>query len=80
MASPGDVTLTIRPEAVRLEDGENSFPARVAETAYLGTRITCTLDAAGVELRVALPPHVRLREGDEVIARLPAGSLWALEG
>lgn len=75
---PGNVTLTIRPEAVRLEEGENSFPTRIVETTYLGTRITCTLDAAGVELRVALPPHARPRVGDEVIARLPAGSLWAL--
>ncbi|MDP9455831.1 MAG: ABC transporter ATP-binding protein [Actinomycetota bacterium] len=82
-APPGNVTLTIRPEAVRLDPadggGENSFPARVTETAYLGTRIACSLDAAGVELRVSLPPHARLRKGDRVIARLPAGSLWALQ-
>ncbi len=78
-APPGEITLTIRPEAVRLESGENSFLARVTGTAYLGTRTTCNLDAAGLELRVALPPHTELRKGDEVIARLPAGSLWALE-
>ncbi|MDP8951269.1 MAG: ABC transporter ATP-binding protein, partial [Actinomycetota bacterium] len=78
-APPGDITLTIRPEAVRLEDGENSFPARVTGTAYLGTRTTCSLDANGVGLRVALPPHTEPREGDKVTARLPAGSLWALE-
>jgi len=79
-APPGDVTLTIRPEAVRLEGGENSFPARVTGVAYLGTRVACSLDAAGVQLQVALPPQVRPREGEEVTARLPAGSLWALEG
>ncbi len=82
-APPGNVTLTIRPEAVRLgppdEGGENSFSARVTEAAYLGTRIACSLVAAGVELRVALPPHARPRVGDEVSARLPAESLWALE-
>ncbi len=76
---PGDVTLTIRPEAVRLEGGENSFPSRVTRVAYLGTRVACSLDAAGVQLQVALPPQVRPREGEEVTARLPAGSLWALE-
>ena len=76
---PGELTLTIRPEAVRLEGGENSFPARVTEVSYLGTRVTCNLDAAGVKLRVALPPHERPREGAEVTTRLPAGSLWVLD-
>ncbi len=75
----GEVTLTIRPEAVRLEGGENSFPARVTGVSYLGTRVSCILKAAGVELRVSLPPQVRPREGEEVTARLPAGSLWVLE-
>ena len=79
MAPPGDIILTIRPEAVRLGDGENSFPARITHIAYLGTRINCSLDANGVELRVALPPHTRLYQGDEITARLPAESLWALE-
>jgi len=78
-SSPGDVTLTIRPEAVHLGDGENSFPARITHVAYLGTRINCSLDANGVELRVALPPHTNLRKGERVTARLPAESLWALE-
>ena len=79
-APSGDVTLTIRPEAARLEEGENSFPARVTRVTYLGTRVVCGLEAAGVELQVALPPQARPREGEEVTARLPAGSLWALEG
>ncbi len=78
-AQPGDITLTVRPEAVRLGDGENSFPARVTHVAYLGTRISCSLDANGVALRVTLPPHTRVREGERVTIRLPADSLWALE-
>jgi ABC-type Fe3+/spermidine/putrescine transport system ATPase subunit len=78
-APPGGVTLTIRPEAVRLEPGENSFPARVASATYLGTQVHYDLDAPGARLRAALPPHVRLEIGDEVTARLPAESLWALE-
>ncbi len=77
--SPGEVTLSIRPETVLLEGGENSFPARVAHTAYLGTRISCGLDANGVHLRVALPPHTNVREGDRITVRLPAESLWVLE-
>ncbi len=77
-AAPGEVTLTIRPEAVRLGRGENSFHARITRVVYLGTRIECSLDANGVALRVAVPPDARVREGDEVTARLPAESLWAL--
>lgn len=78
-AAPGDVTLTIRPEAVRLEPGENSFAARVVSAAYLGTQVHYELKAAGSSLRAALPPHIRLHVGDEVEARLPAESLWPLE-
>ena len=79
-APPGDVTLTIRPEAVRLEDGENSFTARVTSAAYLGTQVHYELRTTGTTLRAALPPHVRLAVGEEVTARLPAGSLWVLGG
>ena len=75
----GEVTLTIRPEAVRLEGGENSFPARISSATYLGTQVHYTLETSGVSLRASLPPHVRLRVGDEVEARLPAESLWVLE-
>ncbi len=78
-APPGAVTLTIRPEAVRLEDGENSFAARITSAAYLGTQVHYGLEAPGANLRAALPPHVRLAVGDEVTARLPAESLWALK-
>ena len=79
-APHGDVTLTIRPEAVRIESGENSFPARVASATFLGTQVHYTLEAHDTSLRAALPPHVRLRVGDEITARLPAESLWAIEG
>jgi putative spermidine/putrescine transport system ATP-binding protein len=78
-APPGAVTLTIRPEAVRLEGGENSFTAQITSAAYLGTQVHYGLETAGASLRAALPPHVRLAVGDEVTARLPAESLWALE-
>ena len=77
-ATPGDATLTIRPEAVRLGEGENSFSARITRVVYLGTRIECGLDANGVALRVAVSPDARVREGEKVTARLPAESLWVL--
>jgi ABC-type Fe3+/spermidine/putrescine transport system ATPase subunit len=77
-ATPGEVTLTIRPEAVRLGEGENSFYARITRVVYLGTRIECGLDANGVALRVVVSPDARVREGEKVAARLPAKSLWVL--
>jgi ABC-type Fe3+/spermidine/putrescine transport system ATPase subunit len=76
---PGAVTLTIRPEAVRLGDGENPFTARIVSAAYLGTQVHYGLETSGANLRAALPPHVRLAVGDEITARLPAESLWALK-
>ena len=83
-APPGEVTLTIRPEAVRLgppsEDGENSFAARVCGATYLGTQVSYGLEARGTSLRAALPPHTRLAVGEEITVRLPAGSLWPLGG
>ncbi len=75
----GEVTLTIRPEAVRLEKGENSFAARIISATYLGTQVHYTLESGGLQIQAALPPHVRLEVGDEVPARLPAESLWVLE-
>lgn len=39
-APPGDVTLTIRSEAVRLESSTRTpSPARVLSAAYLGTQV-----------------------------------------
>ena len=78
----GKVTLTIRPEAVRLgppnEGGENSFVARISDATYLGTQISYRLQAGDASLRAALPPHVRLAVGEKTSVRLPAESLWPL--
>jgi ABC-type Fe3+/spermidine/putrescine transport system ATPase subunit len=79
-APPGEITLTIRPEAVRFEGGENSFTARVSGATYLGTQVLYLLDAPGVRLKAALPPHAGPRKGQEVEVRLPAEHLWGLEG
>ena len=78
-APPGGVTLTIRPEAVRLEGGENSFAARVTSTAYLGRHKLCSLSAGGLGLSAALPPDAEVSEGEKVSVRLPASALWPLE-
>ena len=74
----GDATLTIRPEAVRFGAGENSFTARITRVVYLGTRVDCTLEASGVELRATVASNARVRAGETVTARLPAESLWML--
>lgn len=78
-APAGKMTLTIRPEAVRLEGGENSFAARVMSTAYLGRHKLCSLRAGGIGLSAALPPDAEVDEGEEVNVRLPASALWPLE-
>jgi ABC-type Fe3+/spermidine/putrescine transport system ATPase subunit len=72
------VTLTIRPEAVRLGEGENSVMARVVSTTYLGKQKTCALEASGVRLQAALPPDSAVSKGDDVNALLPAAALWPL--
>ena len=77
-APPGEITLTIRPEAVRLEGGENSFAARVVSTSYLGRHKLCSLQAKGLGLSAALPPDAEVSEDDEVNVRLPASALWPL--
>lgn len=75
------MTLTIRPEAIRLDDStevENAVAARVVSTTYLGRQTTCVLESYGLRLRAALPPDTRVSEGDEVSAVLPATALWPL--
>lgn len=81
--SPGQTTLTIRPESVLLggdTNRENSFSAFVGAATYLGTQVHYDLEANGVGIRAATAPHVRFAVGEEVVVRLPAGSLWPLSG
>jgi ABC-type Fe3+/spermidine/putrescine transport system ATPase subunit len=80
-APPGELTLTIRPEAVRLGEpgeGDNPVAARVVSTIYLGKQKSCALEASGVRLHAALPPDSSVSKGDEVNALLPAAALWPL--
>lgn len=77
-AAPGDVTLTIRQEAVGVGPGENSFSARVLRATYLGTRVVYDLQAGDVRLRMELPPQTRVGEGELILVHLPADALWPL--
>lgn len=75
----GEATVTVRPESVRLGRGENSFPARISSAVYLGTQVLYTLNTtSGLQVKASLPPHMKLRVGEEIIARLPPESLWVL--
>ncbi|MGH8613646.1 MAG: TOBE domain-containing protein [Gammaproteobacteria bacterium] len=75
----GDCTVTIRPESVRLGDGDNAIRARVSEASYQGTHIRYTLQANSQSIVAHLPPHVRLTVGEETVVNLPADALWAFE-
>ena len=78
-AGPGPCTVVIRPESLRLGDGENAFAARVAETRYLGTRIEYRFTLGAQRLLGSLPADVRLAAGETVMLRLPSAALWPLE-
>jgi ABC-type Fe3+/spermidine/putrescine transport system ATPase subunit len=78
-AGPGPRTVVIRPESLRLGDGENAFAARVVESRYLGTRVEYRFALGPEQLLASLPADVRLACGESVMLRLPAEALWPLE-
>jgi ABC-type Fe3+/spermidine/putrescine transport system ATPase subunit len=77
-ARRGVVTATIRPEAIRLGDGENAMRANVESVDYLGTRIQYGLRLGKQRLDASFPPHVKLALGAAITVRLPAEALWLL--
>ncbi|WP_424960870.1 ABC transporter ATP-binding protein [Leucobacter weissii] len=78
----GTVTLTIRPERIRVDDG----PGRLATGAvtglvYMGTDLRCTVTLSdGTELGVRVPPpfHEGLQPGAEVGLHAEAAALRPL--
>jgi ABC-type Fe3+/spermidine/putrescine transport system ATPase subunit len=79
---PGPARLTIRPEALRLGSGQNSFAAVVRAVTFLGTQYRIDLDVAGVPLAALLPPFEAetLTPGAPVTVSFPAAALWPLPG
>jgi putative spermidine/putrescine transport system ATP-binding protein len=76
----GPGTLTIRPEAIRLGQAPDSFPAQVLSTTFLGTQLKVTLRIGEATLQVLTAPDElpKLATGAKVFARLPAHALWVI--
>jgi ABC-type Fe3+/spermidine/putrescine transport system ATPase subunit len=81
----GPVTLTIRPEAVRLcysdqAPGENSIAGVVARRAYAGTHTRLKVEAMGQRFDVVADASQgsRFADGDPVCLHFPPERLWLL--
>lgn len=76
----GEVLLTVRPEDVRILDvcTENSVPARVHATVYMGAYTQFLLDVQGNLWRAHGPADAPYRAGDSVWLYLPPGRTWLL--
>lgn len=78
----GHGTLTIRPESLRLGQGENARPASVTDRHYLGTQTRLKLRIGGVELDALLPPNTadEVNTGDTITIHMPRQNLWVFAG
>lgn len=83
----GPVTLTIRPENVRLctgaeAPGENSIAGTVARRAYAGTHTRLKIEVVDWRFEVVTDAMEggRFEEGDPVCLHFPAERLWLLPG
>jgi putrescine transport system ATP-binding protein len=81
----GPVTLTIRPEAVRLccsdqAPGENSVAGLVMRRAYAGTHTRLKVEAMGQRFDVVADASQgsRFADGDPVCLHFPPERLWLL--
>ena len=82
---PGEnVTLTIRPENIRITDaaaaGPNILAGRVETVVYLGNLVECAIAVGTQRIRVQLHPSTTLRRGAEVHLHLPAEHCRTMRG
>ncbi len=75
-AEPGErVTVTIRPENVRLHTSEyaavNVFAGVVEEVVFLGEYLDCRVRVGGMLVLTRQHPMVGVRRGDQVFVELP---------
>ena len=64
----GEVTISIRPEAIQLDAPTNQFSATIADRIYLGESLQLRLQAGDTTLTMAIPhpPEHGLQEGETV--------------
>lgn len=74
----GPVTITIRPESIRIgaADGGNTLRAAVKSAIYMGTHVRYLLDAAGTELQVLADAGSAYDPGQEITVNLPSDRIW----
>lgn len=80
-AATGAGTLTLRPEAVRLEDAaENAVTATLVSRRFLGTQTRLVLRIAEVLIEALVTPAAAedLSPGQSLHVTLPASALWVL--
>lgn len=79
-APEGELTLTIRPEAIRLGPGANPRTAAVETVTFLGTLTRVTLSLGEVRLQALTTPDAArdLAPGGQTLVSLPPESLWLL--
>lgn len=78
VSTPGPASLCVRPEALRLGAGANSFEARVQAISYRGDHLYCELLAGKLPLEAKLPSDAELGQGDNLRLHLAPQALWRL--
>ena len=76
----GPVTLTVRPEEVRISpassDEENVVDAKVISLIYMGSYTQLQVTIGGEPWQVNGPATLRAREGDSIALQLPQEHIW----
>ena len=75
---PGPAVLVIRQESVKTGEGENSFPARVESTRYMGSHQSVKLTAGGLTVVMNTPSHRVYRPGQTLGVRFPPDRVWII--
>ncbi|WP_264778486.1 ABC transporter ATP-binding protein [Deinococcus aetherius] len=74
----GRVTLTVRPEALRLADEENAVRGEVVASEFAGTHRRVTLRAGLQRLVWHAPPHEAVTVGQPLTLACPASACWTI--
>ncbi len=78
----GKVSVSVRPEAISVNDGQNSdnpaFSGKIQKSAFLGNRIDLRLSVRGEELRCQVPKP-KEGFGEEVSVRFDSELSWVIQ-